>query len=735
MAAKSALRKQRTADDWVGLALAARGRGDHAGAEEAFRHALALVPDHPLLPVDIAYALFELGRDEEASALLESHLAQFPQNIHAHVALGHHARRNGRLDGALACFQRAQQLEPSNPTLPIDVALLQMSLGCPADACATLQDALALHPHALPLNRELARLALTESRHDLALAPLRTLMQLEPEEVSHPLALAGLLLDAGQQEEAETMIGLARRILQVGSGCPQGRGIDWHRLGQLERRQGRLAEADAAYATGIEAEPSAIECHLALFWQAMDAPDPDRAERILSAAEAAGAPAVRVSMLRVHLLRARGKLDEALESARNTLTGQPDDSEAIAVTAELLWQQGHYDQAQNVLNTLPVDSPFTRGARARHHARLALARFELQSAQDLVGEAIQCLGADPELLNLKSRIALMRGAGQEALASLRERSALLQRAGLPASHPEAQGGFNLHLVREYGGNIYAAKALRESQDRLPVERVGAIAQILRTEPTHFGAAHQLLISLRQGGAFADREPPGGRSNHPTSPVPRKIVQFWDQPEIPGDILHGMLSWPQQCLGFEHQIFNDASAHAFIQRTCDKTVAKAYRQANHPAMRADIFRLAYLAVEGGIYADADDICRRSVGDLLSPNVELVLVQEDLGSIGNNFICVRPEHPFIAAALEQVVTQVLKKQQNIIWFLTGPGAMTQRFCLYFLDVLAAGELPQEVQILDFYALQQHLSMHLPRAYKRGALHWTSPDAAPIPLFMPG
>jgi len=225
-----------------------------------------------------------------------------------------------------------------------------------------------------------------------------------------------------------------------------------------------------------------------------------------------------------------------------------------------------------------------------------------------------------------------------------------------------------------------------------VERVGAIAQILRTEPTHFGAAHQLLISLRQGGAFADREPPGGRSNHPTSPVPRKIVQFWDQPEIPGDILHGMLSWPQQCLGFEHQIFNDASAHAFIQRTCDKTVAKAYRQANHPAMRADIFRLAYLAVEGGIYADADDICRRSVGDLLSPNVELVLVQEDLGSIGNNFICVRPEHPFIAAALEQVVTQVLKKQQNIIWFLTGPGAMTQRFCLYFLDVLAAGELPQ-------------------------------------------
>jgi tetratricopeptide (TPR) repeat protein len=467
----------------------------------------------------------------------------------------------------------------------------------------------------------------------------------------------------------------------------------------------------------------------------MDAPDPDRADAVLDAAEAAAADTLRVGMMRAHLLRARGNLEAAMECARSALTRQPEDVEAIAVTGELLWQQGHYDSAREVLEKLPSDSPRAQGLRARHHARLAVARFELETAEDLIAEAIRLLGSDAELLNLKTRISLMRGVSEEALSSLRERGALLQRAGFAASHPETVGGFNLHLVREYRVNPFAEKSLQDVQTESPAGRIAAIAQILRDEPNHFGTAHQLLVNLRQLDAFAHHSLPAGMARRTSSVIPRKIVQYWDQPEIPADILQGMQTWPQQCLGFEHQVFNDASAHAFIKRNCDKKVAKAYRQANHPAMRADIFRLAYLAVEGGIYADADDICRQSIGTLLSPGRELVVMQEDLGSVGNNFICARPRHPFIEEALEQVVENVIKRQGDIIWFLTGPGAITQRFCLHFLDALAAGGLPSEVQLLDFYVLQRHLSMHLPRAYKRSALHWTSPDAMPMPLFMPG
>ena len=735
VAAQLAMEQEQTADGWVRLALSARERGDHAGTLEAFQAALALVPDHRLLPVDIAYALFDLGRDAEACTMLQAHLASDPENLHAHVALGHHERRQARPESALEHFLRALQLEPASASLPIDVALLQEALGFPAEACITLQNALTHHPRAISLHRELARLSLAQGQSHPGLAHLRALVELEPEEIAHPLALAASLLDAGQKEEAEAMLGLARDALMGAPGLAARPASQYHRLGQLEQRQGRVAAARAAYTAGTQAEPSAIGCHLGLFWQAMDAPDPDRAEVVLEGAEAAGADALRVSMMRAHLLRAQGKLDTALECARSALTRQPDDVEAIAVTGELLWQQGHYAAAQAVLESLPSDSSSARGVRARHHARLALARFELETAQTLIEEAVHLLGPDAELMNLATRIALMRGLSEDALATLRARGALLQSAGLPASHPETVGGFNLHLVREYRVNPSAQQLLRESEDESPAKRVAAIAQVLREEPNHFGAAHQLLLCLRQANAFACQNAPKAGATRASSPIPRKIVQFWDQPEIPADILQGMLSWPQQCLGFEHQIFNDASAHAFIKRTCDKTVAKAYRQAHHPAMRADLFRLAYLAVEGGIYADADDICRRSIGDLLSPDRDLLMMQEDLGSVGNNFICARPDHPFIGALLKQAVDNVLRRQGDIIWFLTGPGAVTQRFCLYFLDALAAGKLPNGVHLMDFYVLQQRVSMHLPRAYKRGALHWTSPEAAPLPLFMPG
>lgn len=735
MAAQLAMENTPTADDWVGLALAARERGDHAGALEAFERALALVPEHPLLPVDIAYALFELGRDADAGSVLSAHLAQHPDHFHAHVAFGHHERRQARPESALEHFSRALTLDPSSESLPIDVALLQECLGRPADACGTLQTALDHHPQSLPLHRELARLTELQDGPAAAITHLRRLVELVPWEIAHPLTLAASLLEARNSAEAEAMLDRAREILLSTSEGQPDSARHWYRLGQLEHRLGRVTQAHTAYMAGTQANPSAIECHLGLFWQAMDAPDLGRAEAVLAAAEAANANALRVSLMRAHLLRARGELDKALELARGARAQNSDDTEAIAVTGELLWQQGHYGLAREVLETLPSDPGRAWGVRARHLARLALASFELESAQALMAEAIHALGADGELLSLEARIALMRGFSEEARASLRKRGELLKRAGLPASHPETVGGFNLHLVREYRVNPHAEKALRESRTASPAGRLAAIVGILREEPKHFGAAHQLLINLRQASAFAGRGVLAARAPGTATSIPRKIVQFWDQPEIPGDILAGMQTWPQQCLGFEHQIFNDASAHAFIKRSCDKTVAKAYRQANHPAMRADIFRLAYLAVEGGIYADADDVCRRSIGDLLFPDRSLVVIQEDLGSVGNNFIAARPGHPFIEALLARVVDNVLKRQGDIIWFLTGPGAVTQGFCLHYLDSLAGGSLPDDVLMLDFYALQQRVSMHLPRDYKRSALHWTSPDAAPLPLFVPG
>jgi mannosyltransferase OCH1-like enzyme len=151
------------------------------------------------------------------------------------------------------------------------------------------------------------------------------------------------------------------------------------------------------------------------------------------------------------------------------------------------------------------------------------------------------------------------------------------------------------------------------------------------------------------------------------------------------------------------------------------------------MRADLFRLAFLATHGGIYADADDVCRHGIDDWLEPGVELVLLQEDLGSIGNNFMAAAPNHPFIKAVLAAITNHVLGRQGGI-WFASGPGAITLSFCAEYLPTLREQRLPAGLRVIDYCHMQQRISLHLPRRYKQGDTHWSNPANARQPTYRP-
>ena len=92
----------------------------------------------------------------------------------------------------------------------------------------------------------------------------------------------------------------------------------------------------------------------------------------------------------------------------------------------------------------------------------------------------------------------------------------------------------------------------------------------------------LLIQCRRHGVFDDDRPhsPPYAQNQI---IPKTIVQFWNNPDIPPDIARLIQSWGR-CEGFEHLILNDQSAMVFIEAHCTVRVLKAFRTANHPPMR-------------------------------------------------------------------------------------------------------------------------------------------------------
>ena len=183
----------------------------------------------------------------------------------------------------------------------------------------------------------------------------------------------------------------------------------------------------------------------------------------------------------------------------------------------------------------------------------------------------------------------------------------------------------------------------------------------------------------------------------------------------------MASWREQHPDFDYFLFDDQSAEKFLSDHGMKDVLLAYQRAHEPAQQCDIFRLAYLSVFGGIYADADDRCLDAVGCFVPPDARFVAFQEDFGTLGNNFLAVAPEHPVINLALQLGVTAINRGDTDMLWLSTGPGLLTRAFA----QLLASRETQLEdlgAVILDMGFTMRHIGLRCPARYKTTTQYWS-------------
>lgn len=162
-------------------------------------------------------------------------------------------------------------------------------------------------------------------------------------------------------------------------------------------------------------------------------------------------------------------------------------------------------------------------------------------------------------------------------------------------------------------------------------------------------------------------------------VPRIIHQFWDRPEPPADIAERMRSWPHHHPGWQHRLWNDDSAAAFLAEHHGDEAVLCFRAARLPAMRADLIRLALLSGIGGLYADADMRCRAPVGDLAEARAAIrVEAGKKTGKakLANNFMLASPGHVLFERAFAQALRNVREGELSLhVSKLTGPLLLTQ------------------------------------------------------------
>ena len=140
------------------------------------------------------------------------------------------------------------------------------------------------------------------------------------------------------------------------------------------------------------------------------------------------------------------------------------------------------------------------------------------------------------------------------------------------------------------------------------------------------------------------------------------------------------------------------------------------------MKADLFRLAWLFGEGGVYADADDRCLRPLAAFVPAHADFVLYQEEYGTLGNNFIAVAPFHPVIGLALGLAVTAINRGDDDLLWLATGPGLMTRAVAhTLATSCLLPREWLARTAVLQRHELAQGVAVHCAAAYKNTRRYW--------------
>jgi tetratricopeptide (TPR) repeat protein len=247
-------------------------------------------------------------------------VAKRPDNGRAHTDLGSALKGiPGRLGEAMAQFDQALRLNPSDVSAHNDLGLCLNQLGRTDEAIAQYDEALRLNPNIAEAHNNLGTcLVRIPGRLNDAIAQFREAARIAPDYAEARINLGNALLAVGQVDEC---IAQYEDALRINPGYAEGH----NDLGNaLLRTPGRLDDAIAQYEEALRINPDYAEAHNNL-GNALNSKD-QTAEAVAQYEEALRLkPSVAGFHLNlaVTLLRLPGRVDEAVAQLREVLRLDP----------------------------------------------------------------------------------------------------------------------------------------------------------------------------------------------------------------------------------------------------------------------------------------------------------------------------------------------------------------------------------------------------------------------------
>lgn len=204
-----------------------------------------------------------------------------------------------------------------------------------------------------------------------------------------------------------------------------------------------------------------------------------------------------------------------------------------------------------------------------------------------------------------------------------------------------------------------------------------------------------------------------------SHIPKVIVQGWFDSDLPVDSRCLVDKWATLHPTWQHRFFNTASAEAWLSDHVESDLVATFRRAT-PVAKSNLFRYAYLSVEGGVWSDVDDRPLQNINHLVADR-GLVVLRESNGAIGDNFIAVKRGHPVLIAARDEAFLNERDGYTELQWLANGPGMFTRKMANWLVSV--SNEADLDYHVVPGTTMVNYISVHENLDYKAGTTAWDS------------
>lgn len=653
-------------------------------------------------------SLHSQGKIATAETAFRRMLDQVPNHFFALMGLGACARLQGDDTTALEYFSLAHSSHPSEPQAAFDYGIALRDSGNVEMALKVF----ANQPDHLGCCLELGNTARRAKQAAMALTAHQAALQISPDNPDILLELARDYQMQGATGEANAVVALLQNSDPDHPGALL-LAAEWRVM------EGALDEALALRQKCHSLYPGNRPAALALADLLADVGRMDEALNMLSQLEIKDGPQSDLVILRAQWLRQRGFPREALALTQSVRSIWPHDfrlwSQALAA-ALLIAPDG---EVASLLSNAPARTAAQRSQVKKGNAQFAERQGKLEEAFDLAvaANALQPAAAParPDAMRLAMLILDLPAARQIFEAHVEYQAETCHFRGIPI---EAASQFFSALLAHFERDSEISEVLRNLRLLSPSDRVRPLLNLAQKRPEALAPSLSLMVALRRISALS------GFGEGGDGGIPKKIGQYWDV-DPPEELMRVHNDWRKINSDYTVNLFDDEMARTFLHSYFPSEISFAYDHASAPAQKADIFRLAYLWHEGGVWADMDDQPTNPLDDIIPIKAEAVFYQEYWGTLGNNFIAARPRMAVIEWALQNAVRAISEDKTESIWFSTGPALLTRAFTYQLTQSDDPDKFLDRYRVVTRAELFQCVSGHIVTTYKRSRKHWT--DAA--------